>query len=371
MSQLELNYAYYNYYVKNYKTIFGILAVVSLIFCLFALLFKNKFVKVYEKPLTKLLPKGRLDESLFSKNIHYIIISIILIVVISFLILRTKDYKTYGFDEVVPNDIDEEYTEEPSVGSGDVKLEKNQTYSNKFKATIKFYVKSISNKSEIIMYGKLLDRNGNSFDLYNPIVYIAPNTTDLFIEMRNNKRSKNVYDIFNYNDEKFVENDDDQNLILDNCVNECSKNDNCLGILHGGPLKSNVCRQINDETTRANITSDLNPKDSSNYYKYLEKNSNLFIDDGLLIGQEFNYNNSCFIKNVPLSQWITLTLYYDHNNYYLELSYKGSKTLKKMCNFDGYIYEATSDKYSKIQFYKSDDHSHIEKKDPKVKSNVY
>ena len=303
-----------------------------------------------------------------------LILSIILLLLVIALLYFRFIYKTNNFEEAEDNILDKgielvdslvKHNNSESELLAD--LGSNESLSYRYRVKTSFYIKQLSDKLQIILRGSLINSSDSLDGTYNPIVYIVPNTTDLFIEIRTSEKSKKLYDA--YYSRKATDTNfqiEETENVLNICLEECSDNDNCIGINYGGKDNSTLCQYITD-TNNDNGTDELKittDDDNNPYpYRYYEKNTNL--DNNNKITSKLVYDKSCIHRNLPLSTWIHCTIEYDHNNIYVKLKYN-NKTKKKICHFDE-LYE--SGLYKKIKFSQDDDdNGYVIKKNLSVKS---
>ena len=351
MSEL-LSYNYYNYDYSNFKATYKLLFIIaiSVIGGITIFYIKNN--------------KG---------NINIILIlSIILLLLIIALLYIKFIYKTNNFEETEDNVLDKAVDYVDSLVNHNLSeselladLGTNESLSYKYKVKTSFYIKQLSDKLQIILKGNLRDSNNSMTGKYNPIVYIVPNTTDLFIEIRTEDLSKKLYDAYYSN--KLVSEDsiDELQNVLNICLEKCSDDVDCKGVNYGGKDQSTLCQLVTDNK-KISYNTDLkntNNTNNSHNFRYYEKNNNLDNNDN--ITSKLVYDNSCIHRNLPLSTWIHCTIEYDHNNIYVKLKYN-NKTKKKICHFNE-LYE--SGLYKKIKFSQDDeDNGNVIKKNLSVKS---
>ena len=351
-----LNYNYYDYDYSNFKAMYKILfvIVISVIGGITIFYIKNN--------------KGDIKIIL--------ILSIILLLLIIALLYIKFIYKTNNFEETDDNALDYadsliKHNDSESDLLAD--LGPNESLSYRYKVKTSFYIKQLSDKLQIILKGNLRNNSDSQTQKYNPIVYIVPNTTDLFIEIRTEELSKKLYDAYYSNKLDSQENIDELQNVLNICLEKCSDDVDCKGVNYGGKDQSTLCQLVTD-----NYYSSLSNKEQKDYnnelkntnntnnsynFRYYEKNNNL--DNNNNITSKLVYDNSCIHRNLPLSTWIHCTIEYDHNNIYVKLKYN-NKTKKKICHFDK-LYE--SGYYKKIKFSQDEeDNGNVIKKNLSVKS---
>ena len=359
MSEL-LSYNYYNYDYSNFKATYKLLFIIaiSVIGGITIFYIKNN--------------KGDIKIIL--------ILSIILLLLILALLYIRFIYKTNNFEETEDNVLDEAVDYLDSLVKHNLSeselladLGPYESLSYKYKVKTSFYIKQLSDKLQIILKGNLRDSTDSITGKYNPIVYIVPNTTDLFIEIRTEDLSKKLYDTYYSNKLPTDDNIEELQNVLNICLENCSDNDNCKGVNYGGKEQSTLCQLVTNDYYSSlnrkekndynNELKNTNNRNNSYNFRYYEKNNNFNNNNN--ITSKLVYDKSCIHRNLPLSTWIHCTIEYDHNNIYVKLKYN-NKTKKKICHFNE-LYE--SGYYKKIKFSQDeDDNGYVIKKNLSVKS---
>jgi len=253
---------------------------------------------IFSLLLIILLPKYIKDNE---KNQTYIKILILVINVIIFIII------IYIFN----NDRSYIYNTTTSIVSNNL--------IHNYKLDTTFFIKNKSEYAVEVFHG-IFDDN-----IYNPIVYIAPNSTDLIVEIRTKENSEQLYNIYTTN---YVDNNNNNiKNTIDICLNKCSDDEDCLGVNYAGYDEEYNCQLI------LNNEPEINSNDEQIYYYHKKNKFEELYDESSYIGDKVNYNNVCIIKDLPLSSLINLKLDYDHNNIYINVSYEGN-TIDKICNFE-------------------------------------
>lgn len=263
-------------------------------------------------------------------SIHKLILILIIFIacVFYFIMINFNSSYKYSYRNFKP--------EEESVTNIANNLSK--TLDNKhryYKLKSKFYIEKLSDYAEPLFYGELTLQS-TDIKYYNPVVYIAPNSTDLVVELRvkstldNEVFSEKLYNIYNVNN-KYDDNEKNtKNKVLNACLNDC--NDDCYGIIFGGAdNQSNSCTIVKQESSE--LTQEMNSNLDNQSFIYYKKNKlgDLVSPDKNYKGNKVNYDKLCVIKNLPISKLITCIVEYDHNNIYITIKY-GSKQINKICS---------------------------------------
>ena len=269
------------------------------------------------------------------KFIYKIILLIILGLILTFLVLLNSNNRVYiflGLVFLISISIFIIQYDYAYKFYYDQDIEYKSDSNKKYEVYTEFYLTSKSKKITQVFYGSIEDAGSNNLIIYNPLIYISPNSTDLIIELRTDYYSSSLYNIFNnnpYTDYNTTEISED-NLTLDLCLENCSNENDCYGVQYN----TSTCGLINDKLTNENFDKDNNNDDEDTYYL---KNSYEYYDDidvlNKISGDKiYNYNN-CLIKNLPLSKLIRMTVRYDSNNIYINIKYD-DKNINRVCKFD-------------------------------------
>ena len=270
-------------------------------------------------------------------NNNLIIMNIIILIIIIFII--TLDYFSdfsYNYDIY-----------DPIVYVGN---ENNININISYEIDFSFYIKQKSNNYQELFHATQVDSIGTN--IYNPLVYIAPNTSDLIIEVRNKDYSSILYDIYT---SKAVNIEGVKNTI-DICLNNCSEDSECKGVYYSNDTTCQYSLEDNSSTEEDNIT---NNDYTNNIYYYRKNKYDEDTYNDYLIGSKLNYNNVCIVKNLPLTSIINVNLKYDNNNLYIQVSYDG-ETINKICNLSSLNSLYSSNNNPSFNIDKSKDSAYIQ-----------